>query len=301
MRAPRIHVPEGLYHVTARGNNRQNIFQTDEFKLEYIRRLNDIFPTYKIRVLTYCLMTNHVHLLIQDVTGVGLPHAMERLQGGYARFWNLSMGRTGHVFGERHRPEPVERDEHAVICSCYIHVNPRDAGMVEDVRDYRWSSVRAFFGGTTDIPVCSEFILELSGGIGAYAKLLRETPYREHCDDDRVPDSHPARNLWMTGPEDFRKKVELLVERRTERRRLARRPRDIDVEHIWREVEERCGVGRGVVLAGGRTRKVSKARAFFCALARREGISTTDIAEKLGKSVSAVIQLASGIDLESPR
>ena len=118
---------------------------------------------------------------------------------------------------------------------------------------------------------------------------------------NRVPDSHPARNLWMTGPEDFRKKVELLVERRTERRRLARRPRDLDVGQIWCEVEERCGVGRGVVLAGGRTRKVSKARAFFCALARREGISTTDIAEKLGKSVSAVIQLASGIDLESPR
>ncbi len=301
MRAPRIIVPEGFFHVTARGNNRQKIFQTHELKLEYIRRLNDIFPTYKIRMLAYCLMTNHVHLLIQDVTGGGLPSAMERLQGGYAQFWNRRMGRTGHVFGERHKPEPVERDDHLVISSCYIHINPRAAGMVLDVMDYRWSSARAFFGGQSDIPVCPEIILDMCGGVGAYAKLLRETPYQEDRDDDRSPKSRPSRNLWMAGPEEFRKKAESLVERRAERRRLARRPKGVDLEQIWREVEFRCGVGRAAVMGQGRTRKVTKARALFCVLARREGISSTEIAAKLERTVSAVIQLAANVDLESPR
>src|SRR3989338_3673569 len=150
-RPRRIRVPEFYFHVTARGNNRQRIFRTDADKMDYLQRLAKVLPSFQIRLLVYCLMTNHLHLLVQDARGGGLPFALPKIQGGFAQAWNRRRRRSGHVWGERYYPEPVESDEPLIGGSLYMHTNPNEAGMVTDARAYRWSSVGAYTSGHSDI------------------------------------------------------------------------------------------------------------------------------------------------------
>lgn len=291
MRPHRISAPEFFFHVTARGNNRQDIFQTDIDKLDYLRRMSEAFSSFMIRLLAYCLMTNHLHLLVQDVRGGALPSAMQRLQGGYAQAWNRRYKRSGHVYGERYHAEPVSSESHLVAGSCYIHDNPREAGLVKHARSYRWSSVRAYLGGKTDVPVSTDLILDLCGGPKKYAILLKETE-NIPSSEEHLPGATKVRELWTAGLKEFLDDVEPRVERRADRRKPARRPAGLTLEGLWDEVNRRTGITRKEICSPSRVRQISEARALLCTLARREGISATDVAQTLHRTTSAVIHLA---------
>ncbi|MBI4179263.1 transposase [bacterium] len=296
MRPHRIRAPGFFFHVTARGNNRQDIFQTDEDKSDYMDRITNIFPSCQIRLLSFTLMTNHVHLLLQDVRGGGLPPAMQRLQGGYAQAWNGRCRRTGHVFGARYHAEPVETESHLVCGSCYIHNNSVEAGLVDDALDYRWSSARAYVDGRSEFSVSTDLILELCGGRKNYASLLKESRALPPAADEHLPEAEQVRELWAVGSAKFRDRLESMVERRSDRRKHLRRPAGLSLEEIWEEVVRRTGIGRQDICGPRRARRISEARALFCALARREGIATTAIAGEIRRTRPAVVQLADSLE-----
>lgn len=297
MRPHRLNVPEVYYHVTARGNNRQDIFQTDLDKLSYLKRLSEIFPSCLIRLLAYCLMTNHLHLLVQDVRGVGLPLAMRRLQGGYAQWWNRRHRRSGHVYGERYSAEPVENDTHLIAVSCYIHNNSLVAGMVKNSKDYRWSSVRAYLGGKCDIPVSTDLILDMCGGPRKYSIVLKENSPVGAENDVNAPNATKVRGLFTVGAKPFRDRIEPGVDRRAKRRKLHLRPNDLtpDLTRLWEKVYVKTGIDRNEICGRSRLKNVSRARALLCALARREGIPDTDVAHEIRRTRSAVVHLAKTI------
>ncbi|MBI4178627.1 transposase [bacterium] len=292
MNPRRIREPGYYFHVTARGNNRQDIFQTNEDKVDYVRRIGNIFPASQIRLLCAALMTNHVHLLVQDVLGGGLPPAMQRLQGGYAQAWNHRHRRTGHVYGARYHAEPVESEAHLIYGSCYIHNNPVEAGLVTAAEEYRWSSARAYLGQKSEFDVSTDLILELCGGPRNYAVLLRESLALPSTENEHLPGAEQVRELWAAGSVQFRDKLESIVERRSDRRKHHRRPKGLSLEKIWVEVSHRTGIGREDISGPSRSRRITKARAFFCALARREGIATSTIAGEIARTRPAVVQLA---------
>lgn len=129
----------GLYHVMLRGNERKNIFQDDKYKQRFLDGIETKGNEVDFAVHAYCIMNNHVHLLINS-KGQDLASIMKGIAVRYAAFYNWKQGRVGHVFQDRFKSEPIENDAYLLAVVRYIHNNPVKARMVAKPADYRWSS-----------------------------------------------------------------------------------------------------------------------------------------------------------------
>lgn len=144
-RKPRIHYPGALYHVTLRGNARQDIFFDDEDCCRFCLLLQEGVERFGHRIIAFCLMTNHVHLAIQ-VGNVPLSRIMQNLSFRYTRWVNQRRDRSGHLFQGRYKAVLVDADTHLLELAAYLHLNPVRAGMTQKPEDHPWSSHRAYLG-----------------------------------------------------------------------------------------------------------------------------------------------------------
>lgn len=141
-RSPRLLVP-GTYHVTARGNNSEEIFLDDLDRSQYLELLTKAIGLMAARMFAYVLMDNHVHLVMQT-TAWNLDGCIHRVHRPYAAYFNRRYGRTGHLFGGRYRSKPVVDDAHLLESTRYTHLNPVRAGIVRLPEDHSWSSYRRY-------------------------------------------------------------------------------------------------------------------------------------------------------------
>lgn len=141
----RLDVAGGVYHVTARGNERRAVFLDDEDRSDYLERLGSYRAKCGFQLLAYCLMTNHVHLALRRGP-VPLSRVMAGLHSSYTQWFNRRHRRVGHLFQGRYKSFLVQEDRYLVALIRYIHLNPVRAGMVERASDYAWSSDRFFRG-----------------------------------------------------------------------------------------------------------------------------------------------------------
>ncbi|MFQ5804753.1 MAG: transposase [Candidatus Methylomirabilales bacterium] len=141
----RIEYPGAVCHVIVRGNNRQAIFRDDADRGFYLDKLRHYCAAKGVHLLCYCLLSNHVHLLVENLEG-NLSKMMQAFQTSYTRYFNGRHGRTGHVFEQRYKALVVDRDTYLLQVSRYIHLNPVGAKAVRRPQDYRWSSYRAYLG-----------------------------------------------------------------------------------------------------------------------------------------------------------
>ena len=129
----------GIYHIMLRGINQQVIFEDDEDNQKFV----DTLKTYKAisgyKVFAYCLMSNHVHLLL-GIEKEDLSLVMKRIAGSYVYWYNWKYKRRGHLFQDRFKSEPVENDEYFITVLRYIHQNPLKAKIVESIEKYPFSS-----------------------------------------------------------------------------------------------------------------------------------------------------------------
>lgn len=136
----------GIYHVMLRGIDERDLFLKDsdyQKFVDYIQKARDksVFTVY-----AYCLMTNHIHILIKTQTETqDIGDIVRRITVGYAQYHNMQNGRTGHLFQNRFRSEVIDSDEYFLAVLRYIHQNPLNAGMVKNLEDYKWSSYNAYF------------------------------------------------------------------------------------------------------------------------------------------------------------
>jgi putative transposase len=144
-RPPRIVVANGIYHVTARGNRRQLLFVDRRDRLRYLDFFAEVVTQYGWRLHAYCLMPNHVHLLIQTPVP-NLSEGMQRLQTRYAQWFNHRHGFDGHLFQGRFHSVHVRSQLHLMELSRYIVSNPVRAKLCATARDWEWSSFRATAG-----------------------------------------------------------------------------------------------------------------------------------------------------------
>lgn len=135
----------GIHHVMNRGVDHQPIFFADGDRLELGQRLADIHDTFGVVTLAYCLMANHLHLVLRAPDGV-LPEAMHHLTSTYSHRLNARRGRDGPLFRGRYHSIPVESDEYLLWVTRYVHRNALDIAGVETPRDHRWSSYRTYLG-----------------------------------------------------------------------------------------------------------------------------------------------------------
>lgn len=144
-RVARIAAPGLVYHVTHRGNRRADVFFDREDREIYLRWLAGAGRRHGLELWAYCLMTNHVHLLVRGLARESLARAMRELQGRYARRVNEQRRWSGHLWANRFFSHPVGEDR-LLETVRYIERNPVRAGMVERAEEYPWSSARAHCG-----------------------------------------------------------------------------------------------------------------------------------------------------------
>ena len=147
-RKPRPHVPDGLYHVVARGNRRQPIFTEDADHHMFFALLDDVVDRFAWNCDAHCLMRNHYHLVIRTQEP-NIARGMARLNAVYAQWFNRQHGYCGHLFEGRYWSALVETDTHRLELMRYVVLNPVRAGLCEKPEHWRWSSYRAAAGLTT--------------------------------------------------------------------------------------------------------------------------------------------------------
>ena len=136
----------GVYHVMIRGINRQILFEDEEDKQKFIETIKQYKEKSGYKILGYCLMDNHVHLLIHEGKEA-LEIAMKRIGVSYVYWYNLKYKRSGHLFQDRYKSEPVENDGYLLTVLKYIHQNPLKAAIVSQIGDYVWSSYGEYSSG----------------------------------------------------------------------------------------------------------------------------------------------------------
>jgi REP element-mobilizing transposase RayT len=145
-RQPRNEYEAGVHHVYARGNGRQAIYVDDHDRQTYLAMLARVSRKLRWRCLSYCLMTNHIHLLV-ETRAPNLGAGIHRLHGPYAQRFNRRHGRTGHLFEHRFGAVRASTDAQVWMTAAYIARNPVDARLCRSAADWPWSSHRAVVAG----------------------------------------------------------------------------------------------------------------------------------------------------------
>jgi REP element-mobilizing transposase RayT len=141
----RIEYTGAFYHVMHRGNAGSDLFQSDRDREKLLEYFGKAVERYEIKVHTYCLMTNHYHLLV-ETPHPNLSQAIKWINVSYAAYFNRKRRRSGHLFQGRFKAVLIDADEYLKHLSRYIHLNPVRAGMVEHCKKHPWSSYPAFGG-----------------------------------------------------------------------------------------------------------------------------------------------------------
>lgn len=150
-RMGRVVLPNYPHHIVQRGHNRQVVFAAAEDYQRYLTDLRELKDAFGVKVYAYCLMTNHVHLLLAPGDSVaGLGQLMKALAARATRYRNRLEGRSGTLWESRYKSSVVQSDTYLLACCRYIELNPVRARMVGDAADYPWSSYRARVGDAPD-------------------------------------------------------------------------------------------------------------------------------------------------------
>ena len=119
----RIEYEAAVYHVTMRGNDRRNLFEDDADRERFLAKLGESGILFEMRLYLYCLMSNHVHLVL-GTPRANLSRFMQRLETAYTVYFNHRHRRCGHLFQGRFGSVLVEEDEYMLKLSRYVHLNP---------------------------------------------------------------------------------------------------------------------------------------------------------------------------------
>ena len=178
--APRVFDPQGVYHVVNRGNNKEKLFFSDDDYGRFLEYLADVKVRFGIDVFHYCLMPNHVHLMLRP--NKDLSAAMHGLFMPFAKWFCKKYGHKGHVRQGPFRPTPVLSDAHLYASGNYIEMNPVRAGLVERPEDWPYSSYRYYARGENNALVTATPFFE---NLGKNNAARRET-YRKNIASTRT-------------------------------------------------------------------------------------------------------------------
>jgi putative transposase len=171
-RIARIIAPGYPHHVTQRGNNRAQVFFDDEDRRMYLRLLGKYARLRGMQIWAYCLMDNHVHLLVVPGTEQALARGIGLTNQVYTQYLNRKLSQSGRIWQNRFFSCVVENEQSLWAVARYIECNPVKAGMVEQAEGYFWSSARAHLSGADD-PVLNGASTWLEDGeLRAYAEFV---------------------------------------------------------------------------------------------------------------------------------
>lgn len=202
------------YHIMIRGNEKKDIFINEADKQRFINILKEKQRDEEFIVYAYCIMDNHVHLLIREKTG-GLARIMKRINTSYAYYYNKKDQRVGHVFQDRFKSEAIENESYLLAAIRYIHNNPVKAGMVNAPGHYKWSSYSCYVGrgSLEDEIIKKDMVLEMfSTEENKAVELFVE--FMSQLNDDSFIEYEEEENIkTILSEKDAREYVDTYLER----------------------------------------------------------------------------------------
>lgn len=287
-RSVRIQYPGAIYHAMCRGNNGQETFFTDDGRRLFLSTLTEACEQTGWRVHAYVLMSNHYHLLL-ETPEPNLVDGMRWFQGAYTQRFNAMFNRRGHLFQGRYKAIPVQTDpregglQYFRQISTYIHLNPFraklcGAGLDHALESYSWSSYPAYVGRTRKRPewLVREKVLKSwglvegeSGALMGYRRQLeRMMNFEQDPDAGRRGEfEQQVKRGWFIGSEEFRERLNQLLEGRAENdsyRGTQRREHDLwEAERLLKEGLAELGLNEEEILASRSVRLEKQALAWL--------------------------------------
>ena len=149
-RIGRIYIEEGVFHIMARGNNKQPVFHDERDFIVYKKTLLRLKDEQPFKLYHYCLMTNHVHMVIETNEDTKLSKLMKRISLSYYHYYKKRYGYSGHFWQDRFKSLLIEKDPYLLACGLYIERNPIRAKMVSLPEQYMYSSYACYAFGKDD-------------------------------------------------------------------------------------------------------------------------------------------------------
>jgi putative transposase len=279
----RIEYPGAYYHVTARGNERKEVFKSERDREKFLEYLESSVVRYGAIIHAYCLMNNHYHILLETPSG-NLSQVMQHINGAYTNYFNAKRKRSGHLFQGRYKAILIEADEYASELSRYIHLNPVRVSVASMPDEYRWSSYRDYIG-LREAPkwLNTRFILGLFGGSIAACRKKYRTFVEEAIGKEHESPLSGAVAATILGSADFVVEIQErhVTAKSADRnlpalRQLAKRT---DIDRIIEFVKETFGENKQLA---------AKAAIHLCH--KYSGVKLREIGERFGVKDSAVSQ-----------
>ena len=275
-RRPRLFAPGLLYHVIVRGNQRRKTFLNDADYQAYLERLGRYRHRCGHTIHAYCLMPNHVHLLIES-SKQPLAKFMQGIQQSYSQYFNLRHRKSGHVFQGRYKAIVCDKDEYLLQLIRYIHLNPVRAGLVKGPQHYSYSGHRAYLEGKATEVIDPRKVLGLMGGKGHYLSFVSGAMKEGHREE-----YYEVEDQRFLGGEGFGDK---LKEEQEEPRLKKRRP----LEKVIQELASAVGIESITIKSADRSWRVSKARTMIAyVLVRRQGYALSEVARYFARDAATV-------------
>lgn len=284
-RKPRIELEGGLYHVIARGNSRQDIFHSREDQQKFISLLEKAKHKLGFYLYAYCLMTNHLHLLIERRSET-VGRTMQRVLTGYSQYYNKRYHKVGHLFQGRHKAILCQSDPYLAKLVRYIHLNPVRANMVATPDEYEFSSHRAYLGidpyGVVDVdPVLRRFGPHKRKAHERYAAFMRAATNER---DDDIATFYAERDIL--GSDEF---VDETIHRMGEVDKWASKHKDgmpFDAELLLSVIEDVFEMQREKFSGSGKNSRIIMAKEVCILIGKESGASVTELSKILGLDTS---------------
>ncbi len=225
----RIDYDGALHHIIVKGNGGIDIFTDNSDRERLLNSLSSLVKRYNFKVYAYCLMRNHIHLLVETAE-TPLSRLMREFLTGYVQYFNKRWNRKGHLLGDRYKSILVDKDAYLLTLQRYIHLNPVKAGIVEHPADYMWSSYKEYMGLKDTFIDVSVVLAYFNNDLKKFeAFTLEGIKMKKALKPKRV------QNYTVYGDEDFVNRILIKVDK--ERRR--KRPEQIKIEDIYKFLSEK--------------------------------------------------------------
>ena len=287
-RKPRIHFSGAFYHVILRGNNRVHIFYSEADKTFFYGLIKEGIERYRYRIHSFCLMDNHIHLVIQ-VCEIPLSKIIQHLSFRYARYINFNQKRIGHLFQGRYKAILIDAENYLLELVRYVHMNPVRAKMVDSPEDYFWSSHRAYLRLENLQWLTKDFVLNLFNNLEDYKYFISNMPQEKSQKHFQVGNQT---NLNVLANDEFMMRISNI--------KKMREKQDVSLEQIIFLVCSYYSISAEQLNLNKKTRIYATARAKIAWLAKELSVCTFNkVASYFNRDATGLIRAVRNLENRS--
>ena len=181
-RVKRLVGDDSVFHIIQRGNNKQSIFSEEEDFKEFLSIVGRYIAKFKVEIYHYCLMKNHIHILLKIFKKETLAKIMQGVFQSYRFYYRRKYGHTGYLYQGRYKSELIQDDSYLSECGRYIERNPVRAKIVKGPDEYKWSSCKYYTSGQKDDIITEDPLYENFGN----TIKRRRANYKEYVSTPRA-------------------------------------------------------------------------------------------------------------------